>query len=78
MTDTMRRTQAASELDATALTPARLEILVEFADSVAAGRRVLRFVAWIGGAAIGLAALAYYVLGIWNGWHVPVTRQVPR
>jgi hypothetical protein len=49
--------------------PEETTILIEFARSVAAGRRILRMVAWIGTAAIGLAALFYYVIGIRNGMH---------
>lgn len=54
---------------ASELTPARVAILVEFADNVAAGRRVLRVVGWVGAVATGAAMLAYYLIAIWHGWH---------
>lgn len=49
------------------LTPERIAILVEFADSVTAGRRLMKWLARLGALAIGLAAFAYYVLQIWRG-----------
>lgn len=63
MTDSIEGSERTSEL-----TPARVAILVEFADSVAAGRRVLRLVAWVGAVATGMAMLAYYLIAIWHGW----------
>lgn len=46
------------------LTPERVAILVEFADSVAAGKRAMRWLAWLGAVATGIATLVYYVGGI--------------
>jgi len=63
MTDTQQTTPDP------ALTPEQIAILAEFADSVAAGRRLMKLVAWAGGFATGLAALAYYVLSIARAWH---------
>ena len=53
----------------------RLRTLVEFADNVAAGRRVLKLIAWVGGVATGAAVLLYYLLAIRNGWNVPRARR---
>ena len=61
--------------DALARRPDRLRTLVEFADNVAAGRRVLKLIAWLGAIATGAAALAYYLLAIRNGWSVPRARR---
>lgn len=49
--------------------PDRLHTLAEFADNVAAGRRIMKIAAVVGGAALGLAAFGFYALGLWNGWH---------
>lgn len=49
------------------LTPERVAILVEFADSVAAGKRAMRWLAWLGALATGAAGFAYYVVGIVRG-----------
>lgn len=46
-----------------------IRVLKEFAGNVIAGRRLMRMVAWLGGIAASIAALAYYILGAINGWH---------
>ncbi len=71
------RPDSTSDFDARQLTPERVAILVEFADSVAAGRRLLKLIAWMGAVATGAAALVFYLLAIWNGWHVGAPRNRP-
>lgn len=46
------------------LTPAQVRLLGEFAENMRAGRRVMKWIAWLVGAATGLAALVYYVTAI--------------
>ncbi len=52
-------------------TAEQVRTLAEFADNVQAGRRMLRLIAWLGSVAIGIAALAYYLIGVRNGLHHP-------
>ncbi len=52
---------------------AELVALRELAQNVIAGRQVIRalvrFIAWLGVVSGGAAALVYYIIAAWNGWH---------
>jgi hypothetical protein len=52
------------------LTPARVQILVDFADNVAAGKLMLHWLYWIGGGASILLAACYYLSSIWRNTHI--------
>ena len=52
------------------LTPEEIEALREVARAVRAGRSVVWALLRAGAFATGLAAMAYYVLGILNGWNI--------
>ena len=46
------------------MTPAQLRLLRELAENIQAGRRVWRFLAWMGSVALAVAALAFYIAGL--------------
>jgi hypothetical protein len=61
-----------NEGDAIEFSPEQRAALAEFADTLRAARAVRRALAWIGGIALGLAALVYYIINAlagWNGLH---------
>ncbi len=54
---------------APSLTDAQIVTLAELADGLASGRRAWRWISKAALFATGAAALAYYVIGVINGWH---------
>ncbi len=49
------------------MTPAELATLRELAQNMQAGRKVWRWIVWLGGVATGLSALGFYLHALWTG-----------
>ena len=47
--------------------PDLMPLWLEFLENMSAARRVMKWIAWIGGFATGLAALLFYIRGALNG-----------
>ena len=47
--------------------PDLVRLLLEFGENMAAGRRVLKWVGWLAGIATGIAAMSFYLHGIFFG-----------